>query len=375
MENRPLPYSEYQEENSHSFSEISENGDSFDKIIHHMSQGLIFIDSQGLIRTYNPAAENLLGIPRSQALLHHFSDLFQDQLFGFSMKAYLQTAIAPRCTTVQIENRENEIREIEIETSFAITQKKECQHPHLGIIVLLRDITEIKQLQMIAHRSDRMKALGEMAALVAHEIHNPLAGIKGFVTLLMEDLKEFPKYQEMTKHILSSTEHLDKIVTNILNYSKPIQLELLSTDMNTLVDEVIGYVKMNQQLKSNISIQLHESSAPIFATVDSELLKSALLNLVLNAAQSMPDIGGKINIYLKNGKKETIIDIEDTGTGISAHDQKKLFKPFFTTKSGGHGFGLAEVHRIIHEHHGEITVESTEGKGSKFTIKIPKVAV
>lgn len=332
-------------------------------ILSHMSQGLLFIDLEGYITTCNAAAEKLLQISARTILQKRFSATFPDDLFGFSMQEALDKQTAPNKTIAEIKSAQGASRELEIETTFVSSDSK-------GIIVLMRDVTELRRFQELAQRNDRLQALGEMAAMVAHEIRNPLGSIKGFASLLQRDLKEQPELHRLAANIVEGADHLNRLVTNVLNYSRPLHARIETIDLITLVHEVCRHVEADAIFVPSIHLEIKSSLSTLMVPVDAGLLQSAILNMIVNAIQAMPS-GGSLTITLSQDAKHAIIKIADTGVGISPENVKKLFTPFFTTKENGNGFGLAEVHRVIQAHSGRIDVKSVVGQGSTFTITLP----
>lgn len=341
-----------------------------DNILGRMSQGLLFIDSEGQITTYNEAAAELLEKPVDQVLYQKFSDLFADETFGYSMSQALIKKKAPKMTHISLQFPDGRKKEVEVSTTCA-THVPDSVSSDLseGLIVLLRDITEFKQLQILASRNDRMKALGEMAAQVAHEIRNPLGGIKGFASLLHRDLHDKPELLRLTDYIVEGANTLDRLVTQVLNFSRPFTLEFKNTNLAELLNELKETLLAENALHDTIEFSL-QIDKPISCSVDAGLLKAALHNLLMNAIQAMPD-GGKLTVKLNSNSTKAEIEIIDTGVGIPQEHLKKLFSPFFSTKPDGNGLGLAEAHKVVQAHGGEITVDSYSGCGTCFTIKIP----
>lgn len=348
-------------------------------ILSQISQGLLFINLDGYVTTCNATAMEMLEIDESTLLFQRFSDYFRDDFFGFSMKEALAKKSAPKKTFVAHKNSKGVEKELEIDATIVLQKEAECALFHhlfatdslQGIIVLMRDITEMHRLQSVANRNDRMKALGEMAAMVAHEIRNPLGGIKGFASLLQRDLQDQPQLQQLASQIVEGTDNLNRLVTNVLNYARPIQAAMIMTDLISLVAEIVQHVRADASLDQNISIEMNTELASLQIPVDVALFKSALLNLIVNAIQAMPQ-GGTITVSLGLKGEEAIIKIADTGVGIAPEHLKKLFSPFFTTKVTGNGFGLAEVDQVIRAHGGVIEVDSVLNQGTVFTIKLPQ---
>jgi signal transduction histidine kinase len=343
-----------------------------DNILSHMAQGLIFVDLEGNVTTYNKAAEVILELTRDQILFQAYQEHFPDHLFGFSMEQALKNRLAPQTTFATVDLPEGRQKELEIVNTFILKEENSAQELDFtqGLIVLLRDITELRHLQMLTSRNDRMKALGEMAAQVAHEIRNPLGGIKGFASLLQRDLKDSPQMLKLAHAVVEGADTLDRLVTQVLNYSRPAHLKLELVPLGTLMEKLTNSLSVEKAYDENrIDLQL-KIQKELVCPVDSGLLQSALRNLLINAIQAISG-KGKIVLSLNESAGKAEIQIQDTGVGIPHEHLKKLFTPFFTTKANGNGFGLAEANKVIQAHGGEITVNSIQGKGCTISIKLP----
>lgn len=350
-----------------------------DAILNHISQGLIFIDATGIITTWNPAASALLGKTQEEVLFHSFWEFFSDTFLGFSLKEALQTKTCPSSSFIALSQPDGRQIELEVETTFmeasaqAYPLDQRASSPPLvqGLLILIRNVTEVRRLQLLAHRHERLKEVGELAAMVAHEIRNPLGGIKGFASLLCQDLAPQPELQQMAASILEGVEGLNRFVTSILNYTRPFQPKLETINLVPFMQELIELIKMDKAFNSHVQCQVQASEPSIEALIDPFLLKSAVLNLLVNALQAMPN-GGTLTIDLNQTGNEAIIQVKDTGVGIAPEHLQKIFSPLFTTKTSGNGFGLAEVHKVVQAHQGIIDVQSQVQVGTVFTIKLPK---
>lgn len=342
-------------------------------ILSNMSQGLLFIEFSGGVTTYNPAAEKILGVAGKHVLFHRFWDNFRDEVFGFSMKEALSQKKAPGALLANLDLLTGERRELEVDASIML-HKEDPRQPPIdameGMIVLIRDITEIRHLQLIAQRHDRLEEIGEMAATVAHEIRNPLGGIKGFASLLQRDLHDRPDLQKMAAYIVEGTDDLNRLVSNVLNYARPVQPFIQQLDLAALLREVHDHVHADTNIDPLISMVLKIPEQSIIAPIDHALIKSVLLNLIVNAIQAMPK-GGVLTLSLDSGKDYAQIIVTDTGVGIAPENIRQLYSPFFTTKVQGNGVGLAEVLKIMQAHGGTINVASQIGQGTSFTLKFP----
>lgn len=345
-------------------AELKSTTNYLDSILSQMSQGLLFVDMAGNVTTYNQSAQHILGRSAPEVLLRPFEQVFPDDLFGFSLKQALREKSAPPLAFVAIKDDLQNVREIEASTNFV--QQEGAQ----GLIILLRDITELRRLQTLAARNDRLKELGEMAAMVAHEIRNPLGGIKGFASLLERDLKDEPELAKMAGYIIEGTDALNRLVSTVLNYSRPVQLKMESVNLVDLMQELIEHVRADSSISADIKISVVSKNTPVMATVDPAIIKGAILNLIVNAIQAMPD-GGEIKIIVDHESNQALIKVSDTGIGIPPENMDKLFSPFFTTRTDGNGFGLAEVYKVVQAHGGAIEAASTPNHGTLFTLKLP----
>jgi signal transduction histidine kinase len=338
--------------------------------INNNARGIIQIDLNGIITGYDSLAQKLLNVPKEKVLYRHFSDSFSDEYFGFSMKK----ALAKRLIPSTLNAPSPTLNFIEVEALF-ISQESPLptvQTLGNGVMIILRSMNELERCKVIAARNDHLKELDKMAALVAHEIRNPLGGIIGFASLLQRDLKSQPELYKLATRILDGTESLKRLINHMLSFTIPLPLDLKPRNLVSLLDELLLYLRADESIGPGINITLEKAAESIVSLVDTDNLKSALLNLTTNASQAMPK-GGDIRIKISETENEAVIELSDTGVGISKENAPKIFSPFFTTRPEGHGFGLMEVHKIIHEHHGEIEFFSTPGKGTTFLIYLPKV--
>lgn len=346
-------------------------------ILDNISQGIIFIDFQGIVTTYNHAAESILNLPPAEVIATSFWKSFDDRAFGFSMKEALHSKRAPTLSSIAYKHPQASYRDLEISTTFALNNNNhETTLPKppastQGLILMIRDITEVRHLQMIANRADRLKELGEMAAQVAHEIRNPLGGIKGFAALLSRDLADRPKLQEMASYIIEGTDDLNKLVNQVLQFARPVHPHYESIELISWLEELREHVLADPAVKAQeIVITLTHQASKIPIHLDAALFKSALLNLIVNAIQSM-SAGGIVTLNIETTESTATITVSDTGVGIPKEHLAKIYSPFFTTKAVGTGLGLAEVQKVIQAHGGTIEVASEVGKGTSFTLSIP----
>jgi len=346
-------------------------------ILNHISQGILFIDLNGIVTTYNASAQQLLQIPEDELLFHPFSDHFEDQFLGFSLREAFALKQSPPSTFLNWK-KGGENRELEVETTFVsmsqqgypLAHRQASTPPIQGLLVLLRDVTKIRRLQQLANHHDRLKELGELAAHLAHEIRNPLGGIKGFATLLEQELKERSDLQQMATYIVQGSNDLNQFVSHVLEYARPFKLHIEPVDLIQLIQEIKQLMLVDSNWNDKIEFTIQSSVLDLIVPLDPQFFKSALLNIFVNAVQAMPN-GGFLTVLIEPEYSWATLSIKDTGIGILPENLPNIFSPFFTTKEAGNGLGLAEVHKIIQAHQGLIEVQSENGKGTQFTLKIP----
>jgi len=325
-----------------------------------LSEAFLFIDLKGTLQIANETACKFYSLS-NEGLGRSFWDLFPDDYFGFSMRESLKFGISHR-----LIYKSQRFLELQISTWFILIGPPSCH----GLVVLAKDIREKEKLQTLLRQGDQMKKLGEMSREIAHEIRNPLGGIRGFASLLFRDLEGMKHLQEMAAAILDGTKSLEKLVASILHYARPLAAQLMMKDLGALLKEFAKFIKVDPAFPSNVKLDLHIPNDSIFAPVDSDLLKSALLNLTFNAIQAMP-AGGLLTLSLLKLEGCCQIAISDTGIGMDSGTLKSLFSLLFTTKKRGNGLGLVEAEKIIKAHRGTIDVRSQVGIGSTFTLTLP----
>jgi signal transduction histidine kinase len=227
--------------------------------------------------------------------------------------------------------------------------------------------TRVHQAEM--SRAEHLATLGELAAGLAHEIRNPLAGIAGVIELLGADLPESSASQEVWKDVRQEIQQIQKILNELLDYARPRAPQLQAADLNTTVEQAVRLAGQ-QVLSRPVSIQLHKAARLPLVEHDTAQIQQVLLNLLLNAVQAIEG-SGSIQVHLAEREPFVAISVTDTGRGIEPNHLQNIFRPFFTTKGKGTGLGLSLAQRIVEAHGGRLEVKSTLGEGSCFTVLLP----
>jgi signal transduction histidine kinase len=242
------------------------------------------------------------------------------------------------------------------------------------IITAINEMAEAlskrKKLEEQMQKADKMAALGEVAAGVAHEIRNPLTAIRGFIQLIQEKTAPREQTHEYTSIAIFEVDRLNKIVEELLSYARPSDPMKVAQDINRLLEGVLTLLQFKFE-KQGVTVEKNFLAAMPFIPIDEEQIRQVFINLIINATQAMEN-GGKLLITTEAGQNDFIrIHIEDSGHGIDAKNIKRLTDPFFTTRENGTGLGLAVVQRIIDMHHGFMAVSVSRFNGAKITLHLP----
>jgi two-component system sensor histidine kinase HydH len=239
-------------------------------------------------------------------------------------------------------------------------------------LLVQRDITEYKNLEKKFYDSQKLAAVGQLSAGIAHEVRNPLSSIKMSLQILEKRLNPTGNDLKRFKIAEKEVEHLEKIVNDILIYAKPSEPERKQADISAFLESSLSMVEKElSEKKIDVQFQNEKGIPPV--NIDSAILKQAFLNIYLNAIDAMEE-GGRLSIRARlvtNGHKHVLIEIEDNGYGIDEEDMPHLFNPFFTRKKYGTGLGLTQVKKFIDLHHGSIEVLSRKGEGTKVVVTLP----
>lgn len=329
-----------------------------------IQSGLITVDEKGNITFFNKAAIKILG----QKIVNGYGQPLQEFWpTGTQLLENFRSDGESKRQEVSHTNPNGLPGLLGTSTFFL----KGYQEQHVGYGIIFQDITEIKAREERLQRTDRLAALGEMAAGLAHEIRNPLASLSGAAQFLEESALLQPEERRLLQIISRESDRLNDITKSFLLYARPEEKKILNISLLEEIESVLSLVKQRKKLpEADIKIDV---PANLQFEVDPSQFKQVLLNLLLNAYQALPHEDGKISIKgTTEGGDHIVLKISDNGSGIRPEDLSRVFNPFFTTRSDGTGLGLAIVHRLVHEWGGDITVDSEQGKGSIFTLHLPK---
>jgi PAS domain S-box-containing protein len=363
----------------HHFEELADLKSYTDSILESLTSGIITLDLDGRVVTMNPAAALLTGLFAGEAtgrycteVLAHSPEVVEILMETLASRAGVSSA------SLALRRRNGTTLPIELSTApLGGADGKE-----LGIVGVFKDVTVVHALEAQLRRSDRLAALGTMAAGLAHEIKNPLTSLRTFTRLVSRRFEDERFRQTFERVVPRELERINGIVDRLLELARPGRLSLKLVQLPTLLERVLELYANQIEAKQIVVLREYARNLPAILG-DSEHLYRAFLNLVANAVESMGPRGQLTLRTERTEEREWLssspraprrgvkLEIEDTGTGISPAATDKIFNPFFTTKDGGTGLGLALVHKIIEDHEGSITFRSSPGQGTTFRVLLP----
>ncbi len=352
-------------------------------LLDHAQEAIMVCDMQERIVYWNKGAERLYGWTADEAIgMRADALLYKDD--SAKMDEAKRAVIERGEWQGEIEKVTKDGRSLIVESRWSLV-RDERGLPRAKLVVDM-DITGRKRLEASLERASRFALLGELAAGLAHEIKNPLAGIKGMIDILtrrrVEDDPERGDLEDMRYEV----ERIDRIVRTLLNRARPQALNIAPLSLNDLVGRAVNFARRQALMKSaqgqRIKVELDAPPDTIAVAADESQFHDALLNVIFNAIEAIEGGEGCVNVRLRStgpedgssSSREAIIEVEDDGCGIAETEIERIFEPFFSTKPEGYGIGLAAVRRIMRAHGGQIEVRSTPGRGTVFTLRLPIAA-
>ncbi len=337
-------------------------------VIDHMANGLLSIDVEGNIVSYNKLALEILRVEESGVIGMSLEKIIDFQASG----------IAETLTNCQIVLEREFLLPLEagktIPLSVSVTPILRESGLCRGAVIVLRDLSEIKRLEEKVRRVERFAAVGKLAAGVAHEIRNPLSSIKGLAQFLGGNLNEKPENKKFVDIIVAEVDRINRVVTDLLVLARPFRAELKPVDVMELINHAVLLIQ-SDSTAGNILIQTDYGEGLRRVPLDASQMTQVLLNLLLNSIQA-ETAGGHIEVGARVDSQNTFLQlwVEDNGPGISQKNRENIFDPFFTTRESGTGIGLAIVNKIVQNHDGEIEIQSPvpgKERGCRVLITIP----
>lgn len=341
-------------------------------ILESIGDGVLVVDPNLCVERTNPAFLNLLEKKKKEVERRAYSDVMEE----LGNPKAIQDAIR-KGSVVLDQERVRKTGEHAIVVLASVAPVRSTDGEIIGAVEVLRDITPLRLLQEKMQHQQRIAALGEMAASVAHEIRNPLGTIEGFARLLKSDLDKdgLEHHSRMATKIIAGVTNLNYVITNLLTYARPLSLQNDTFDVSLLLSSVEDLLS-SLAAQNHVTLELTHTGKLHTATGDIRQLRQVLVNLGRNAIEACAGReNGRVTIRSDIKKRSAVFTVTDTGCGIPKKDINHIFDPFFTRKDAGTGLGLSLCHKIVTAHGGEIAAESQVGAGATFTVTIPQVGI
>ncbi len=354
-------------------------------ILNSLSAGVIAVDRQGRVTHFNAAAAAILGVGREQVLGRPYGEV---TALNSDLAA---SALRTVETGLTCDSHEKSIvltggRRVHLSVSTAVMRNGEGQVS--GAVEVLHDLTKIKKMELELTRLNTLAALGEMAATIAHEVRNPLNAIAGFAALLERDIAEIDPRRATAAKIVRGVETLNKTVSTLLNYTRFQEINKTPVDLRQFLPDLCDRFRADNKTRMGaVTIEVG-CAVSTRLSFDPVLMKQVLVNLLQNAVEAM-SYRGELALSVRRwdrdeaavafaerlllGKDETVVEliVADSGPGIQAQHRERVFAPFFSTRSGGNGLGLAVVWKIMKAHGGDVYVDDGPRGGAAFHLLLP----
>jgi len=340
------------------------------KLLETMDNAVISVDNKGKIKTFNRKSEEIFNKKKEEILNKDCQEVLNLNILGESI---FKKGLLEKKNIIQeiiLEEKGLKKKILDLNSSFLTDESGEIT----GMVAVIRDVTEIKDLNEEVARHKRLAALGKLSAGIAHEIRNPLSSIRGLAQFVYNSFSKTDERKEDLNTIIQEVDRLNKLVVQVLDFAKLKKPNLTPLSLNDLIRNIAELFKLeikDKQIK--FDLELSPDISQIQA--DEDQVRQITMNVIINAIQAIPKKGEikiKTESALLKGEPAIKLIIEDSGIGITEKDFSQIFDPFFSTKDKGSGLGLSIVYKLVEGHQGEIKVESKEGKGTRFVIFLPQ---
>lgn len=343
-----------------------------DDILRHLNSGLFTIDREGKIIFFNRAAEEILGCNEDEARERDLRDMFGGRMPQLvdNLLEVLHSQKQSSRDEIEITNKDGRQVPIGVSTSLLLDADENIR----GVIAIFQDLTETKILEEKIRVADKMAAVGELSAAIAHEIRNPLAAISGSVEVLKEELSVANENSRLMDLIVRESSHLNNILSDFLLFARSRRAAFTKIELCHLVSDATEVVMHHPAYHKNIGLRMISDESFVYVYGDEDQLKQILINLIVNACQAIGGTPGEITVKIETDPAgEATVRIIDNGSGIDESIRSKIFDPFFSTKKYGTGLGLAIVQRLVRNLDIDLSCHTEKGTGTTFVLQFHQI--
>jgi len=337
-------------------------------VIDSLTSGLATSDSRGRVLTFNRAAESITGVTAADAVGHQVAEVLQlPPLF----REVLASGVSPAGNQrSEFAFQRGDGRQIEIGMTSAplVTPRGES-----GFLFTFQDVTELKKHEREARVQQRLAAVGEMAAGIAHEIRNPLASMAGSIQILRDELLLTPDQSQLMDIVLRESDRLNGTIRSFLAFARPHRSAMTNVDLRSILRDAARLLRNNSEVTDQHRIVVDEPADPVNYHADEAQIRQIVWNLATNGLRAMPS-GGELRLACCVAGAEVVIAVRDQGVGIAPEEMDGIFQPFRGGFARGTGLGLSIVHRIASDYGGEVRITSEKGKGTNVEVALPLIA-
>jgi two-component system sensor histidine kinase PilS (NtrC family) len=338
-------------------------------VINSLLSGLVTTDGDGRILTFNRAAAAIIGVPAARAIGRDVSEVMQTPEWVHPKLAGLTEG---RSLKVDCPHRTPDGRVLEMGFSFSPLTFPDGGK---GYLLSFQDVTDVRRLEHEARMRQRLAAVGEMAAGIAHEIRNPLASMSGSIQVLRQELPLSEDQAQLMDIVLRESERLNDTIRSFLAYARPQRSAPARLDVRRILQDTALLLRNSAEVRSHHVIDVDSPAEPVWCEADESQIRQVVWNLATNGLRAMAD-GGRLLLTAASDRatgaeESVVITVADQGCGIAPEDLDSIFQPFRSSFERGTGLGLAIVHRVVTDYNGTIQVSSTVGVGTKVSVRLP----
>ena len=330
-------------------------------LVKNMPIALLAVDREGKIAACNDQAKGLLTGSPAEAVGREASRVLPEPFLR--LLEVVQGRTGPVEEDILWASETGEQTWEVVAAAFADDEDQE------GRILLARNVTGVRQMEKEVARSRHLNAIASLAAGVAHEIRNPLSSIKGFAVYFKKRLAGNREDEETAEIMIAETERLNRVISQLIEFARPLVLKKEPANLEDLVRQTVRLVTAEAE-QNGVAVDIRAGRELPRADVDPDKVRQVLLNIFLNALAAMPG-GGRLSILLNRREEFVEVEVSDTGEGIPRESLPRIYDPYFTSKPAGTGLGLAVAQKIMDAHGGAIQVESSEGTGTRVSLRFP----